>query len=188
MSEKNPVKSLAAAKVVDGILILSLPDALNPVVWQMELGQTKSSAMEVRAQADDSFLLVLKTPLQDVQNIAIYNTRALAVAALLTISKALESAQGQINPHYAGITPYPLPAPQMPQWNYVPLWVKISRFIGKTILWIVGIAVLLFVVTFLFSRFIGGTNNTPSSPSSLSSSSSQQQNVPVSADDFLEGR
>ncbi|MEK7801871.1 MAG: hypothetical protein AAB276_05395, partial [Pseudomonadota bacterium] len=111
------------------------------------------------------------------------------VAALLTISKALESAQGQINPqHYAGVAPYPLPAPQMPQWNYEPLWAKAFRFIGKAILWIVGLAVLLFVLTFLFSRFFDGSGGSTSTPSSLSSSSSQQQNVPVSADDFLEGR
>ena len=43
----------SSAKVVDGNLILSLPDAINPVVWRMELGSVKASAMEVKKDAAD---------------------------------------------------------------------------------------------------------------------------------------
>lgn len=89
-------KLTPSAKIVDGILIITLPDALRPVVWQLELGLSKSSAMEVREHEDGTFLLMLKTPRQDVQEIAPYASRDLAVRALLTISKALESAQGRL--------------------------------------------------------------------------------------------
>ena len=51
----------ASAKVVDGTLILSLPDAISPVVWRMELGHAKSSAIEVREQDNGTFMLTLKT-------------------------------------------------------------------------------------------------------------------------------
>lgn len=89
-------KLTPSAKIVDGILIITLPDAIRPVVWQLELGLSKSSAMEVREQEDGTFLLMLKTPRQDVQEIAPYATRDLAVRALMAVSKALEGAQGRL--------------------------------------------------------------------------------------------
>ena len=60
------------AKVVDGVLILSLPDADSPVVWRMELGKTKASAIEVRAENDNGetvHALIVKTPQSDVYKI-----------------------------------------------------------------------------------------------------------------------
>src|SRR5690606_21303301 len=52
----------ASASVVDGTLIISLPDAITPVVWRFALGQAKASALEVRPQDDGTFMLLLKTP------------------------------------------------------------------------------------------------------------------------------
>lgn len=86
----------ASAKVVDGTLILSLPDALAPVVWRMELGHVRASAIEVRAQDDNVFMLTLKTPRGDVNDIAPYDSRAKAVSALIAVSRAMEHAHGQI--------------------------------------------------------------------------------------------
>ncbi len=91
-----------SAKVIDGTLILSLPDALSPVVWRMELGHAKSSAIEVREQKDGGYMLTLKTPKGDVNDIAPYATRAAAVTALVAISNALEHAHGHINPAVTG--------------------------------------------------------------------------------------
>ena len=59
-------KLIPSAKIVDGILILSLPDALRPVVWQMELSQSRTSALEVREHEDGTYHLTLKPPRQDV--------------------------------------------------------------------------------------------------------------------------
>ena len=88
----------ASAKVVDGTLILSLPDAIAPVVWRMELGHVRASAIEVRAQDDGTFMLTLKTPKGDVNDIAPYATRAKAVTALVAVSKAMEQAHGEMRP------------------------------------------------------------------------------------------
>ena len=86
----------ASAKVVDGTLILSLPDAIDPVVWRMDLGHVRASAIEVRSQDDGSFMLTLKTPKGDVNDIAPYATRSRAVGALVAISRAMEQARGEI--------------------------------------------------------------------------------------------
>ena len=88
----------SSASVVDGTLILSLPDALAPVVWRMDLGHVKSSALEVRDQSDGTFMLTLKTPREDIHNIAPFATRAQAVRALMAVSRAMEQGHGQIKP------------------------------------------------------------------------------------------
>lgn len=96
----------SSAKVIDGTLILTLPDAIRPVVWQMQLGQTKSSALEVREQ-NDAWVLLLKTPRADVMEIAPFDSKDKAVRALLTVSRAMEKAHGQIAPNSGT---YPVPA------------------------------------------------------------------------------
>jgi hypothetical protein len=85
---------VSSAKVVDGALILSLPDAISPVVWRMDLGSVKSSALEVRDQKDGTYMLTLKNPRDDVHNIAPFAEKAIAVRALMAVSHALEHGHG----------------------------------------------------------------------------------------------
>ena len=92
----------STAKVVDGNLILNLPDAINPVIWRMELGNVKASALEVRAN-DNLFLLALKTPKGEVHDIAPFENRDRAVYALMQVSHALGKAEGKMTPPPATI-------------------------------------------------------------------------------------
>jgi hypothetical protein len=87
----------ASARVVDGKLILSLPHAMTPVVWQMDFGEIKASALEVRKDADKGvFSLVLKTPNGGITDIAPFEKRDQAIAGLMAASRALENAHGKI--------------------------------------------------------------------------------------------
>ena len=164
-------KLLPSAKILDGILVLTLPDATRPVVWQMELGQTKSSAMEVREQEGGSFLLVLKTPRQDVVEIAPYDSRDKAVRALIAISKAMENAHGQLRAAPANSNQY-LPA-------VIPTGTGASRISAGRIG--IGIAIILLLVFFL-TRI---DSSTPASLSPASGSATAETGEPQSADDFL---
>jgi len=95
--KKKKQQSSASARVVDGKLILSLPDASTPVVWQMDLTQTKASALEVRHNQDKTvFTLTLKTPKGETLDIAPFDSREFAVEGLMAASFALENAHGQI--------------------------------------------------------------------------------------------
>lgn len=90
-------RSASSAKVIEGKLILSFPNAINPVVWQMDLGQTKASALEVQTNGDETrFTLVLKTPKGETVDIAPFESRQEAVDGLMAAAKALENAQGHI--------------------------------------------------------------------------------------------
>src|SRR5262245_7065246 len=87
--------STASAKVVDGNLIISLPDAKNPIVWRMALGEARAAALEVRELAND-FVLVLKYPKGDTTEIAPFHDRQTATNALMAVSDAMQQAHGHI--------------------------------------------------------------------------------------------
>lgn len=173
-------KFVSTAKVIDGILILTLPDAVTPVVWQMELGQSKSSALEIRTAEDNAFHLVLKTPRQDVLEIATYNNRDFAIKALLAISQAMEKSQGQLK---AGLSPSNYPVPALSHTNLHYSGTPFFRLLGKTMKFLaVGLSglALLAILFYIISRLFLGT---PSGQSGVSPS-----NAPVSADEFLDNR
>ena len=87
----------ASAKVVDGKLILSCPDAETPVVWTMDVAKAKASAMEVLKKGEDgAHSLTLKSAAGEVLEVATFPTRDAALEGLMLTSDALENAQGQI--------------------------------------------------------------------------------------------
>lgn len=89
----------ATATVVDGKLILSLPEAIDPVVWQMDLTGAKASALEVRSNDEKGlYTLTLKTPKGETVEVATFSDRAQSVEGLMAASGALERAHGQIRP------------------------------------------------------------------------------------------
>lgn len=174
MAEKYP----STAKVIDGVLILSLPDAISPVVWQMELGQSKSSALEIRDNGQNQFVLTLKTPRQDVLDIAVYTNRDLAIKALLVTSAALEKAQGHLKSSPTSPTNgYPVPVLSLSPkagssfGSLIRKILTLSAVIAGAVLFIL---LILFVVAKLFLS--------PPSASRVSDA------APISADEFLENR
>lgn len=169
-----PEKLVPSAKIVDGFLILTLPDALRPVIWQMELGQTKSSAVEVREGSDGTYTLMLKTGRQDVQEIAPYASRELAVRALLTLSRTMEAAQGRLRGanNNLGLNPNQLPV-------VIP---QTAAGRSKAVRMLIGIGlllVLLYAVTLISSP-------EPSSPGTSSQTAAPAKvGQPQSAEDYL---
>lgn len=163
----------SSAKVVDGNLILSLPDAINPVVWRMELGSVKSSALEVRTTNDNTHLLALKTPKGDVHEIAPFDTRDKAVHALMNVSHALHHAEGKMSaaPSAASPATYTSANTGSSAWKWV--------------LSIVGVLVVLYVLALLFVPV--STSGTSSAPGSAPTADAPQSGVPMSADKYLQG-
>lgn len=171
----------ASARVIDGMLIMSLPQAITPVVWRMELGHVRSSALEVRKQDGGIFMLVLKTPKSDVSDIAPFDNRGRAVQALMAVSRAMEQAQGQLRPLAAnnshGVTNLPALRPEIPA----------PRPRGRITTGIVGTLLLLALIAILLN--MGGPR--PASVSDNTSTSSAPApvtGIPLSADDFLNNR
>lgn len=178
----------SSASVVDGTLILSLPDAVSPIVWRMDLGQVRASAIEVRTNDDGTFTLALKTPRGDINDIARYDQRGRAVTALMAVTRAMEHAHGQIRPiandMEAGAASRMLPVPVGPRRS-------VSRKPGSRN-WLGAVAALAVVgFLFLFMMNMGPqpmkTSLNSTNPAS-GSAAAAQSGVPLSADDFLKGR
>jgi hypothetical protein len=171
-------KYLPSAKVIDGILVLSLPDAISPVVWQMELGQSKSSALEIRTSEDGKFILTLKTPRQDVLDIAQYANRDQAIKALLVTSQALEKAQGQLKAGGTKQQPvYPVPAITNGKSTHGLFCIlkKILKFSAITF----SVIILVGLTLFFIGKVFLGAPQQGTSPS---------ESAPISADEFLESK
>ncbi len=184
----------ATAKVVDGNLIISLPDAVNPIVWRMELGSVKASALEVRKGAVEGHsLLVLKTPKGETHEIAPYDSRDKALAALMQVSNALQSAEGRM-------APSPVTGQYVPVNSNQPTQAASSQQEGpvtkaNTVKWLLALgAVLAVIALFAYLGSLGapemssGLSDTATvTGPAASNSNSGESGVPQSADEMLRG-
>jgi len=180
-------KYSTSAKVIDGTLILSLPGALSPVIWRWDLGQAKASALEVR-EKDGVYVLILKTPRGEVQDVAPFATRAKALEALMAVSKAMENAKGHLpssNNVVSGAAPLAAPD-NKPDKNKE---LSNNKALNETFKWVIA----LFSVLAVIGLFYYLNTITPDSAISSARTASAPQasnpqeatGVPVSADDFL---
>ncbi len=180
----------SSAKVVDGTLVLSMPDAISPVVWRMDFGQSKSSALEVR-EVEGTYKLMLKTPKGDISDVAPFDSKAKAVNALMAVSKAMEQGQGNIKPSYASATgetgsgsQVVTPAAAIPQAK------KSGK--GQVFAGIFGVCLLVGLLFMLISssgnraalQAGGASSQNPAGGESAQANTG----VPMSADDFLRAR
>ncbi len=166
----------ARASIVDGKLILSLPHALTPVVWQMDLAQAKASALEVRDNKENgSSALILKTARGETTEIAPFEKKSDAVDALMAVSRALESAHGHIRGGAAAGETATVVSPAQPRKR------------GKWIAIVLGLLMLLVLIN-LWGAMLPSTprgfETSPLSPVSQTGGG-DQNGVPVSADEFL---
>lgn len=173
-------ESNASARVVDGKLILSLPDALAPVVWQMDLGEAKASALEVKHDEDNArFVLVLKTPRGEKVEVAAFDKRSDALEGLMAASHALENASGHIQAATTAAKTGEAIAPTQTKQQKKGRWMS-------ALLAVVILFVLLMIWSSTVPRIVstGSVEQTANFGAPPPSSSG----VPVSADDFLRGQ
>ena len=176
----------SSAKIVDGTLILSLPDAAVPTVWRLELGETASSALEIREGKNGGFILVLKTAEGTINEIAPFDRRAKAVNALMAASRALSHAHGQLRPASRNL-PVPLPGGYA---EYAPANRPPARrasWLGR----IVGILILLALVLVFINlgprRAFDISSLQGTASENRASAPANPAGVPVPADEFLRG-
>jgi hypothetical protein len=166
-SKTNP-----SANVVDGKLVISLPGAETPAVWQMNLAEAKAASFEIQdGKLPDTYALAMKGPGNAAAPIAMFRKKNDALKALMTIAKALHTAHGKIDPQNAASgtkNTYKEPA---------PLW--------KKILFILGGLALLFVI---FSFYLAFTMDPSDFETYRQQSGAATSGVPMSADDFLLGQ
>jgi hypothetical protein len=186
MLARTKKDSTAHASVVDGKLILSLPEALTPIVWQIDLGDAKSSAFEVIEESGQYKLISKKQGAQKKETIAPFADKNKAVEALMATSHALAHAHGHIHNNPPANVSTPGPA------AYTHISTETSKSGGGK--WIFAVASIVLII----GLFYMANTMQPRSPSSMVNASANNNNtapnsasqagVPVSADDFLRSR
>ena len=173
-------KHSASAKVVDGSLVLSLPDAVMPVVMRLSLDDVKSATLGVE-EKEGYFYLVVRFSETEARDIAPYDRREGAVNALMTASSALEKGSSRSGS----------------ETNISGVLAHDSASKGTVWKWAGTFAVLILLVYVIFNlndnlpRVTGGPN-VPAGASQTSANApftgQVQTGVPMSADNFLSSR
>lgn len=163
----------SSARVVDGSLVLSLPDAATPAVMRLSLEEVKQAALEVIEQ-DGTYVLTLRTSAKESRDIAPFAQREVAVEALMAASRALERGSRQALPaNDAGAAG--------------------EAQGGGSLKWVGAFCVLALLVWVVWSSATGpniprAPFDADTNPSSVISAGSVDPNatgVPMSADQFL---
>lgn len=97
MSAVEKQKLDANVTIVDGKIILSLPNAYSPVVWQMDLEKAQSAAFTVKQDSKTKrHVLILKSDDSAKEEIAEFEDKDTAVQVLMETSSVMQNAHGKI--------------------------------------------------------------------------------------------
>ncbi len=175
--------STSNISIVDGKLILSLPNAEMPVVWQMDLEQAQSSAFTVQEDKKKKvFTLVSKTQDNAADEIASFEEKQDAVDALMETSSVLQNAHGQIKPGMRGDK---VSAPANSNHDNEKSD-KVGAFLALALIIVLG---LIWMMSASQSVQLSGNDmGSLTSSSQTPASARESSGVPVSADDFLNNR
>ena len=170
-----------AASVSEGYLVLSLPHAIEPVVWRQSLEKIGSALFEIKSGKEDTFNLVLKKTKTTSDIIASFEDKEDAIDALNAASNALHSKKTvRMN----------APIPKANNNNHDNKESSQS-FSGEGQKWLVALLAAIIVIgmyyyltTLMPERNFGASVST-ATQAGASSDNPNQTGVPVSADDFL---
>lgn len=187
-------KHQSTASVSGECLVLSLPGAIDPIVWRMELSQVKSSAFEIHERETGRYILCLKNSTGKHEDIAPFFTKEDAVQALICVSSALQNAaQNNITVPLAANTQSSKESAKIAgSTSEIPPAAQKSSPKTEAAKWLitaVGVIVVLglfFYLSSLTPKSSGTFSSEQMSDSSLENEGSAT-GVPVSASDFLNG-
>lgn len=181
--KKKDTISLASAAINDDCLIVSLPDAIEPKVWRLDLEKAKDSSFEVKKEEKSFSLIVKKSARSKPDIIGQFETKQEALSALLMISEALKTNKTKsIAPAKEKITKVKKETPAKAQ--------EPANSNNR------GVVALLSTLLVIGIVYYFWTQSMPSSQSfetralttqSAADPSQPQTGVPMSADDFLQG-
>lgn len=182
------LRNRPTARVIDGKLVLNMPDAETPALWVMDLSDAQTSVL--RLENDRGGLFILKKHSgKGAETVAVYRNRESGTRAMEIAAKALEKTRnGNGGEVYAG--------------RGARIGRGFTYFVmGWFVVWTLGLTP--YVVRFVLSPFlpparpaITATNLDPTMNFSATGprarapeeTDATEAGVPVSADDFLKER
>ncbi len=173
----------SSVKIVDGKLILSLPTAQTPVVWQMDLENAQSAAFTIQEdKKKKNFSLVLKAQDGSIDEIAPFDDKESAVEILMETSSVLQNAHGAIKSGGTAASNTNV-APSQSKNNTEGGSDKLGAFLAFAL---VVVLILIWTISSSTPSKISDVAGTNAASGSVEPR--QSSGVPVSADDFLSNR
>ncbi|MEM6811554.1 MAG: hypothetical protein AAF549_03710 [Pseudomonadota bacterium] len=172
---KTKNDSNISASVSEGHLVLSLPTAIEPVIWRKSLEKIGDALFEVKSK-DDEFHLNLKKTKSSSETIASFSDKEEALSALNAASNALLSPKDKKVKISNSNTKQKEPA------------ANDNRSEAKKWLIAVGAALLVVGLYIYLTSLIPDTTvgvGIPTAGSQAVANPPESTGVPVSADDFL---
>ena len=177
---RNKLRS--SAEVIDKHLILSLPNAIDPIIWRMSLDKIGTASFEIKqTKANDNYKLVLKPKKGTAETIATFNVKDKALEALLNASDALQT------PEPAGVVQY---SKTNKEYNANNTTNTEKKGTHKWLYLFIGFLAVIALYSYMSSlapkenKNFGTTNQ---AKITSNSTPQEQTGVAVSADDFLNG-
>ena len=197
----------STAEVVDNHLILSLPNAAEPVVWRMALDKIGTAAFEVKQDGNSEITKLILNPKKGTAEIiAPFNNKNDAVHALMATSNALQKTPSRTavakqssinkentnkentdkentdkeNTNKENTGSYAEPLPQQTASKNTEIQKWMIAVLGAFIV----IGLYYYLTTLIPTTTVGFDNQ---STAGLTTPPQQSTGVPVSADDFLSG-
>lgn len=88
-------KTKPTARLSDNKLVLSLPDAMTPVVWMMDTSDKNSFVLKIDQNENGLFIVQkISADGKKIEEIAYYATKKKALRAMTTLSKAMDGKGG----------------------------------------------------------------------------------------------
>lgn len=181
--KKKNNENQSSASVNDGSLIVSLPEAIEPKVWRIDLQKAKESSFEVKKQEKTFSLIAKKTPRAKPDVIGEFETKQEALNALMMVSEALKTNKTQ--------SVAPLKDKPTKGKKVIKQAVPVARNSDNR-----GLVALLATLLVIGIVYFFWTETMPTSQTfetreltgqSITDPSQPQTGVPMSADEFLQG-
>ena len=179
----------STAEISDNHLVLSLPEAIDPIVWRMSLDKIGTAAFEVKPLKDsDEAKLVLKPKKGTAEVIANFKTKDQAVSALMIASKALQNGPSQKTTLNEKVIVNKSTDSEASHETVI-INNSDSKEKQKWVIAILGALLVLGLYYYLTTLMPHSAQSFDSATNSLNSTlnPTEATGVPVSADDFLGG-
>lgn len=164
------------AQCVDNVLILSFPNAIDPIVWRMDVNEIKTASFEIQSLKEkNAFKLFLKPKNGKEEIIACFNDKDTAFEALMLASDALHNDNANIK--------------STTKTKSKKEKKEKKRGSGKWLALFGGV-ILIAILYFYMISLIPNTQSFQPTSTSLNNEQINTQDktgVPVSADDFFQG-
>ncbi len=184
LARKKKQNNQVSATVADDYLILSLPNAVEPIIWRKSLEKIGSTTFEVKKVANkDQYNLTLQKTKTTSEKIATFDNKEDALLALNAASEAFHghSKAPNLSKQTDNISAQSLQATPQKASSNKWLWLFIAT--------IAVVGLYAYMGKLIPNTTITGetTTMTATSASTAPTSAAESTGVPVSADDFFNG-